>query len=383
MSTASDRYFPPPHGGMWDTVAPEDAGIDAKRLEALIAFARAHESDFERGPDYPAKKATTLRNDLGAGADTEIVGPFAEAVGLSGLVVRGGRIVVEFGDTAHADEIASASKSFLSAVAGVAFDSGLIGDLHRAVYQDTGLTLLASPHNRAITWHHLLQQTSEWDGELFGKHPRGHRGAPGGLASHAPGDFFEYNDVRVNLLARCLLELFQRPLPEVLRESIMDPIGASRGWSWHGYATSTVEIAGVPVESVSGGAHWGGGVWMGSRDLARFGLLYLNGGAWKDRRLLSGEWIARTRTPCERNPMYGYLWWLQHDAAGRQVSFAAQGGGAHQAIVIPAYDMVIAFKWLQDRVWMEFLERALGLVNDRPPISPPKYVFDQVNAGVA
>lgn len=73
----------------------------------------------------------------------------------------------------------------------------------------------------------------------------------------------------MNLLARCLLELFRRPLPEILREAIMDPIGASPSWEWHGYSTSWVEVDGRRIQSVSGGSHWGGGIWMNSRDLAR------------------------------------------------------------------------------------------------------------------
>ena len=70
------------------------------------------------------------------------------------------------------------------------------------------------------------------------------------------------NDVRVNLLALALTRLFRESLGGVLRREVMDPIGASDTWEWHGYANSIVEIDGRPVESVSGGAHWGGGLWM-------------------------------------------------------------------------------------------------------------------------
>jgi hypothetical protein len=52
----------------------------------------------------------------------------------------------------------------------------------------------------------------------------------------APGTHYECNDVRVNLLALCLLQRFGRPRPEVLREPVMDPIGASLDWRWHGYS---------------------------------------------------------------------------------------------------------------------------------------------------
>ena len=65
-------------------------------------------------------------------------------------------------------------------------------------------------------------------------------------ALRRPGTYYEYNDVRVNLLSYCLMRRFGRALPEVLRERIMDPIGASRDWAWHGYGTAWVAVAGGP-----------------------------------------------------------------------------------------------------------------------------------------
>ena len=116
----------------------------------------------------------------------------------------------------------------------------------------------AGPHNGAITWRHLLQQTSEWEGTLFGKSDiidrnrnlavegKGRKGDARPL--RPPGSFWEYNDVRVNRLALALLRRFRRPLPEVFAERIMQPIGASGDWSWHGYRTSMVEIDGRTIE---------------------------------------------------------------------------------------------------------------------------------------
>lgn len=206
---------------------------------------------------------------MGPDADVEIVGPLAPAGRVNGLVIRQGAIVAEFGDTTAVDEIASATKSFLSLLAGVAVDRGLIRDVHGSVFVDTGLALLASPHNRRITWHHLLQQTSEWDGELFGKVPTGHRGERIGDSLHEPGAYWEYNDVRINLLARCLLDVFGTPLDEVLDQAIMTPMGASSTWAWHGYSTSTVSVGDRALTSVSGGSHWGGGLWMRARPGSR------------------------------------------------------------------------------------------------------------------
>ncbi len=111
-----------------------------------------------------------------------------------------------------------------------------------------------------------------------------------------PGAYFEYNDVRVNLLSAALLMRFRRPLPDVLKERIMDPIGASSGWQWHGYSTSWVEIDGKRIQSVSGGGHWGGGMFIASPDHARFG--YLAARRQMGGKQLIAESGSRKCSPC-------------------------------------------------------------------------------------
>jgi CubicO group peptidase (beta-lactamase class C family) len=121
-----------------------------------------------------------------------------------------------------------------------------------------------SAQNRDITWLHLLQQTSEWEGALFSKPDLIDRNRQLGAepdnsrkGQHrelgAPGSHWEYNDVRVNRLSLSLLHLFRRPLADVLRERIMDPIGASNDWSWNAYRNAVVTIDGVEMPSVPGG----------------------------------------------------------------------------------------------------------------------------------
>ena len=177
------------------------------------------------------------------------------------------------------------------------------------------------PHNGAITWRHLLQQTSEWEGTLFGKSDvidRNRNLATGGQGPQGrarplrpPGTFWEYNDVRVNRLSLALLRRFRRPLPEVFAERIMRPIGASDDWRWHGYRTSLVEIDGRMIESRSPAArHWGGGIEIHAEDQARIGLLMLQRGEWDGAQVLPEAWIAQSVMPCALNPNYGLLWWL-------------------------------------------------------------------------
>jgi CubicO group peptidase (beta-lactamase class C family) len=72
-------------------------------------------------------------------------------------------------------------------------------------------------------------------------------------------------------------------MPQVLKEKIMDPIGASTTWRWFGYDHAWVNIDGLQMKSVTGGGHSGGGLFISTLDHARFGLLFMNNGNWKGK----------------------------------------------------------------------------------------------------
>jgi CubicO group peptidase (beta-lactamase class C family) len=268
----------------------------------------------------------------------------------------------------------SVTKSYLALCAGLAWDDGLIPDLDapaRALVPD----LFDAPQNRGVTWRHLLQQTSEWEGTLWGKADRIDRnrsldtapGAPSLKGTHrdlaAPGGFWEYNDIRVNVLAYALMRVFRQPLPEVLAERVMRPIGASDEWEWQGYANSWVEIGGRRMQSVSGGAHWGGGLFIPTTDHARAGLLMLNRGRWGDRQLLSEAWIEECLTPCKLNPSYGLLWWLNGDGAycppAPRTSYFALGVGRNVIWIDPALDLVVVVRWIEGDAFDGFAGRVM------------------------
>jgi CubicO group peptidase (beta-lactamase class C family) len=219
------------------------------------------------------------------------------------------------------------------------------------------------PHNGTITWRHMLQQTSEWEGTLFGKADQIDRnrtlatefaGQPNMRKGDArplrePGSFWEYNDVRVNRLSLALLRRFGRALPEVFAERVMDPIGASGDWRWTGYSNSYVLVDGRNVRSVSGGGHWGGGVFIHAEDQARIGLMMARGGAWNGQRVLSEDWIAQSLAPCPIKPDYGFLWWLNTDRAPKPSapadSYWATGAGGNFTWVDPTNDIVAVLRW--------------------------------------
>ena len=343
LAQSKGTYFPA--AGTWQHKAPAEAGMDASKLNEALDWAKAHGSKW----DYDVDQVRVFGKVVGSL-------PRQGRAATNGLILRHGYIVGEFGDTRTNDPVYSVAKSFLSTTASIAFAKGLIKDPSDPVNQYIHDGGYDSPHNAKITWKNHLQQESEWEGTLWGKNANfvGHEEFGNGEMKPReimdPGTHYEYNDVRINRFALSLARVFGKSLPEVLKENVMDPIGASKEWKWQGYGEkSTAEINGKPVESVSGGTRWGGGLWINSQDLARFGLLVLNKGKWEGKQILSEKWIQDATTPSAHGPDYGYLWWLNTKQkqwpSGPASSFAAVGNGGNIIWVDPEHDIVLVWHW--------------------------------------
>ena len=374
VTRSTESYVPPAGNETWATLSPAEGGFDAARLDAAIAFAGDNESPWPRSLYYPDGRYVGIVEWNETGPWSEIAGPVRERGGPAGLIVKGGRIVAEWGDTARTDMTFSIAKSYLAILAGLAVSDGLIRDIDEPVSRSVDGPF-ESAHNRLVTWRHLLTQASEWQGEIFGKSDQvdhNRQIGPGADNSRKgekrallpPGSHYEYNDVRVNLLSYCLLQRFRRPLPDVLRERIMDPIGASQDWEWQGYSTSWVEIDGSQVQSVPGGGHWGGGLFIGARDHARLGLLMARGGAWGGRQLISPAWIAEMLTPSATLANYGYLWWLNRGPAAKPgvpaTAVSALGAGSNVIWLDPEQDLVAVLRWINGAAADDFIARMLA-----------------------
>jgi CubicO group peptidase (beta-lactamase class C family) len=364
-----DAYWPAHEtasGAAWERATPDSAGLDAAALGRFVALAEATETPWPRD----------LRAHLDGGAfepppDNAVLAPIAPRSGPAGLVLCGGRIVAEWGDTARTDATFSVAKSYLSLLAGIAVGDGLIDDIDAPVGRLVHDGGFEGPHNGAITWRHLLQQTSEWEGTLFGKSDvidRGRTLASGGHERkgwprplQTPGTYWEYNDVRVNRLSLALMRRFDRELPEVFAERIMRPIGASETWRWIGYDNADVRMEdGRMLRSVPGGSHWGGGVSIGARHQARVGLMVLRGGVWQGRALIGRDWLAKSFAPCPLNPSYGLMWWLNTNRlrlpSAPEASVMALGAGGNITWIDPTHDLVAVLRWTDT----ERLDATLG-----------------------
>ena len=348
---AASTYFPERFD--WQHKRPDEVGMSASLVSEAVQAAVSAEMTTNR--DLAIEQATSFgRNEP---FDT-VIGPMKPRGPASGVIVHNGYIVAEWGDPARVDMTHSVTKTFLTTVVGLAWQKGLIRDLNDRArdYMPPGVDLFEAEHNQKITWDHLLRQTSDWQGTLWGKpdwadRPEGKMAADWpNRPLRDPGTFFKYNDVRVNVLALAALQVIRKPLPQVLREDVMEPIGASSTWRWHGYENSWVDIDGQKVQSVSGGGHWGGGMFINAYDMARFGYLFLRNGKWKDRPIVSEKWIEMARKPGPANPTYGFAnWYLNTDrkpvptAPASAVRFV--GHGNNIIYIDWENDLVIVTRW--------------------------------------
>jgi CubicO group peptidase (beta-lactamase class C family) len=371
-SILAQTYYPG-NWGEWETKSPEEVGMNAAAIQSAIEYAQTMEASNPRSMEENHYQ-TFAREPFGDG-----VGPFKDRGDQTGIIIKNGYIVAEWGEPFRVDMTHSVTKTFLSSTVGLAYDRGLIRNVHdlvdaymapilmanfddnRPKADDFGNAKVIEPfkgsHNSKITWDHLLRQTSDWEGTLFGKpdwadRPSGDRSTWLTRDRNEPGTAWEYNDVRVNLLALAAMNVIREPLPKYLRKHMMDKIGASPTWRWQGYETSWVVIDGQAMQSVSGGGHWGGGMFISARDQARLGLLTLRNGKWNGEQILSEEWIQLSKTPTGANSGYGYMNYFLNTnreamPSAPESAFWHLGAGTNMVYCDPENDLVIVARWIQ------------------------------------
>lgn len=378
-------YFPKP--GIWEQRSAASMGMDSLLLNEAVQFAVNNESKTPRD----LKKAHYL-SPFGKEPFGFPVGPLKERGPATGLIIKNGYIVAKWGEPDRVDQTFSVAKSFLSSVAGLAYDDKIISDVQEKVFISMApimfyqtalpnfgkademdkkdvIDLFESEHNKKISWDNLLRQTSDWQGSLWGKPDWADRPSENSAEwlnrkLKEPGTTYEYNDTRVNVLALALLNVWRKPLPVVLKEQLMDPIGASASWRWTGYENSWVVIDGQLMQSVSGGSHWGGGLFINAYDQARFGYLTLRNGKWNGKQILSEDWIRMSRKPTSVEITYGFMnYFLNTDKklypSAPENAFAHIGAGTNMIYVDQENDLVIVARWIDGAVLDGLIQRVI------------------------
>ena len=291
-------------GEPWRTATPAEAGLDERKLREA-------------------------RN-------------YALTGGGSGYIVRGGKLVLSWGDPAQRYDLKSTTKSFGAAGLALAIKDGKMRLRDKLIQHHP--TLGKTGWLEEITILHLASQTAGFD-------------KPGGYVPvlFKPGTEWAYSDSGPNWLAECITLAYRRDLDEVMFERLFTPIGIKRAdlvWRKNQYRPDLIE--GIKRRE------FGAGISANVDAMARFGLLWLRGGQWNGERLLSRDFVEMARSIVPGVPgvpvrkpedygraanHYGLLWWNNADGTIEGVpadTYWSWGLYDSLIVVMPSLDLVVA-----------------------------------------
>ena len=258
------------------------------------------------------------------------------------MIVLNGRGLDEWGATTDRFNVHSIRKSFISALYGIHVREGRI-DLAATMgglgIEDNEPVL--TPVEKTATVKQLLQARSGvYHPALYETASMKAKRPPRG--SHDPGTFWYYNNWDFNVLGTILEQQARTKIFADFKKRIADPIGMQDYRVEDGkYVTGADSIhPAYPFR-------------MTARDMARFGLLYLRQGRWKDQQVVPADWVKESTTSYSdagSSGGYGYLWWIAVNGkhlpgvALPDGSYSARGAGGHYILVIPSMDLVIVHR---------------------------------------
>lgn len=262
------------------------------------------------------------------------------------VVVKDGDIVVERYHASYDPEqplhVWSVSKSITNIAVGLALEEGLLTGLDQTLGEliPDRIPAAADPRVYDITIEQLLTMTAGWawdsrinfarfaetdDLDLMLARP----------LQCEPGTCFEYDSGHSNILAYIIQEVSGEMMVDYLQPRLFDPLGIEKP-EW--------------IVTEDGANRGGGGAYLTAREMAKIGLLYLNGGKWEGEHIVSLRWVARSTSPQSSGNSYlsganigtgpyGYQWWIA-DASGHE-AFAAMGYGGQMIYVVPDLELVV------------------------------------------
>ena len=259
------------------------------------------------------------------------------------MIVQGGKVVDEWGETKRPFKCHSMRKSILSALYGLHVASGKIKrtstlgklgiDDNAPSLSDVEKTAIVADllKARSGVYHPALYETKG----MAAKRPK--RG------SHAPGTFWYYNNWDFNALGTIFKQQAGRGVYREFESRLAKPLGMQdfvREKHTRYFNGADSVHAAYPFQ-------------LSARDLARFGLLFARGGRWGGKQVIPQDWVdesTRSYSTTERGGGYGYMWWVAAngkfypDVTLPDGAFSANGYRGHKVLVVPQWDLVIVHR---------------------------------------
>jgi CubicO group peptidase (beta-lactamase class C family) len=247
--------------------------------------------------------------------------------------------------------IQSSTKSFMSALVGIAIARGDLPGVSATLGELLPHRNITDPQKAGITLENILTMTPgfEWEEDVSYWDPR-NDAIQVELTDdwvaylldkplvHEQGTSYKYNSTNTQLMSEMVSTATGRSLDEYAEELLFGPIGI-KDYAWKDAPEGFKDVA--------------GGLYLKPRDLARFGLLYEREGEWDGRQIVPADWVASSGEPHvadtapaspDFNVGYGYQWWVFNDGSdGKPLMYGSWGWGGQFALIVPELDLVGVF----------------------------------------
>lgn len=337
------------------TITPESASL-------------AHPWPASKGTTYHYNPPTDLhdgipvasitRSDLGEATADAIVhgildGTYQDVHSV--LLYQHGHLVMEeyfYGYSAtRQHQLRSATKSVVSALAGIAIDRGAIASVNEPVLAHMSYTSYANPDPRkaAMTLGNFLSMSSGLDCNDHSSTSPGREtiidDQPDWVKAtldlpmiNNPGSKGFYCSGGVAVAGRITENATHMQLPDFAQKNLFGPLGIPRtNWTWnYNLTNANKEYSQIHLRP---------------RDMLKLGILFADGGKWKGHQVISSSWVQASLATQSHvdNTDYGYFWWrpylnVQTPTGPQQITMsAAQGNGGQKIYILPQYDFVAIF----------------------------------------
>jgi CubicO group peptidase (beta-lactamase class C family) len=259
------------------------------------------------------------------------------------MVVQCGQVVDAWGETGKKITTFSVRKSLISALYGIYSADGKI-DINQTLEQagiDDSPSPLTREERQARIVDLLRARSGVYHAAAFETDYQRNHHPPRG--SHAPGSFWWYNNWDFNALGTIFEKKAGLKIGEAFYQRIAKPIGMQDFKPGDVYYVEDASVSMYPGYMFE----------MTARDMARFGLLYLNHGRWNKHQIIPEAWIVKSSHASEMVRVedrnfggYEYLWWVEYGGAHLLEGtlpgmYSAQGAGGHIILVVPSLNAVI------------------------------------------
>lgn len=324
----------------WGSSTPEELGFNSERFDAAIDYLKLN---------FPAYKSISIFSNHSLIYKSVNKEPYESGVskGFRKMMSGVGQVMRFPKSTFKENEydkwnIRSATKSIISILIGIAIREGFVNSIEDTleIFLKDYPSICNNDEKKAISIKNLLTMKSGLSTIDRGIEPIKFMKSRDWIdyiikrpLQCSPGTSFDYNSANTHLLSAIITKATGMNAAMFAKKYLFTPLGITN-FIWE--------------SDPKGNSFGGGNLFINPDDLAKIGLLILQNGIWREKEILSREWVSESLSRFhlwDYGFNYGYLWYIKDesdDISGNSyVTYSAAGSGGQKLLIIPELNLIL------------------------------------------